>query len=75
MTDLNTATVEVLDHHAREARECLSQGHVDGGGQISAGTLEGRVFGFDDVEDDITRFLIRLLVGFAFQDDFVSLSV
>jgi hypothetical protein len=66
MSDFDAAAVEMFDNHAREAGQRLGQCDVDGGCEVCAGSSEGWVFLFHDVEHYVARFLARCLVRLAF---------
>lgn len=70
--DFDSATVKVLDHHPGEARQGLGQRNINCCCQVSSSPPESLMLLFHDVENDISRFLTRHLVGLALEDDLVS---
>lgn len=73
MLELNTTTVEVLEHDAGESGQGLSQSDFNGCLEIRASTSESVMLFLDDFENNVTGFLVRDLVSLTLKDNLISL--
>lgn len=69
MVNVDSSSVEVFQHEAREAAQSFGQGNLEGVEEVIFSTSEGLVFPSNEDEDDVARILIGHLIGFALQND------